>query len=67
MLAIQRQRLGDMDSDVIELRRHVALLRASSGHTAEAITELRDLAGDLGEAHPARVEIVEILQLLEGR
>lgn len=64
VLDIQRRRLGPHEPELIELRRQVALLRASAGQTAQAQAELRELQNDLGPRHPQSAEVAEILRRL---
>lgn len=66
VLAIQQQRLGGLAPEVIELRRHLALLRASAGDVDQAKTGLQQLMAELGTTHPARPEIGDVLHRLGG-
>jgi hypothetical protein len=66
VLDIQRRRLGALAPEVVELRRHLALLRATSGQGRQALAELRELMVELGSGHPEAAEIAEIVRRLGG-
>lgn len=66
VLDIQRRRLGELDPEVVELRRHIALLRASSDQARRALADLRALMAELGPRHPETAEIAEIIHRLGG-
>lgn len=64
VLHVQGRRLAPNEPELIELRRQVALLRASAGETGQAQAELRELLTDLGPQHPQSAEVAEILRRL---
>lgn len=66
VLDVQWRRLGELGPEVVELRRHIALLRASSGQAARALADLRTLMTELGPRHPETAEIAEIVHRLGG-
>lgn len=64
ILEIRQRRLGSVAPEVVELRRQVALLRASSGDSRRAVDELRELKRELDSGNPIATEIAETLRRL---
>lgn len=64
VLDVQGRRLGRAAPEVFELRRQIALLRASTGQAEQATVELRELLAELGADEPAAAELAEVLRRL---
>ena len=69
VLEIGRVERGDTDSEVLDLRRQIGLLLASSGALDEASRALRGLLADLaetvGEDHMTARDIAELLERVD--
>lgn len=64
ILDVRRHLVGRDAPEIIELRRQIALLRASAGQAEQAEVELRELVDELDAGGPEAAELAEVLRRL---